>query len=94
MAPPADPGFTTRIPADTDPEAHALQIEAYRRLGGSGRMAAAFRLSAAVRRTSMAGIKMRHPEYTPDQVKQALARLVLGDTVCREVWPDRELVSP
>ena len=41
----------------------------------------------------MAGIRNRHPDYAPRQVTLALARLVLGDDLTRQVWPHEELAG-
>jgi hypothetical protein len=81
-------------PLDTAPEAHAEQLEAYRRMGGSGRLAVLLRLNQLARETAKSGIRSRHPDYDEDQVHLAYARLVLGDDLVRKVWPARPLVSP
>jgi hypothetical protein len=81
-------------PHDTEPDAHARQAEAYRRMGGSGRVAVTFRLNEWARRAAEAGIRSRHPDYGEEQVKMALRRLWLGDELTRQAWPDRELVEP
>lgn len=80
--------------ADTSPDADAIQIDAYRRLGGPGRAQVMFRLTELARRTAEAGIRRRHPGYGDAQVMLALARLVLGDDLVRSAWPDRELPEP
>jgi len=85
-----DPG----MPFDTDPAAHRVQGQIYARLGGSERVAIAFRLSDSVRRLATAGIRQRHPDYTDAQVERAFARLRLGDDLMRAIWPDRALVDP
>jgi hypothetical protein len=82
------------IAADTSPEADAAQIEAYRRMGGTGRVQVMFRLSEMTRRAAEAGIRSRHPEYGDDSVKLALARLLYGEDLVRRAWPGRELVEP
>lgn len=82
------------VPADTTPDADDVQLEAYRRLGGAGRVATMFRLNDMVRKTAMAGIKRRHPEYSEWQVEWAWQRLTLGDVLTREVFPDREPIEP
>ena len=81
-------------PIDTAADAHDVQREAYRRLGGAERVAILFRLNALVRETAMAGIRSRHPAYNDTQVHLALRRLVFGDELVRKAWPDRELVEP
>lgn len=79
---------------DTTPDAAAVQIAAYRRLGGSARVAIAFRLGTLVRETALAGIRRRHPEYDDGQARRALHRLLLGDVLMREVYPGEALVDP
>lgn len=84
----------TPIAADTSPDAHAAQLESYRRMGGTERAQIMFRLSDFARRTAMAGIRRRHPDYDDTQVLLALARLLHGDDLVRQAWPQRELVDP
>jgi hypothetical protein len=81
------------MPGDTTSDAHRAQRDIYRRLGGRERLAIMFRLNETVRRLALAGIRARHPDYSETRVRQALARLVLGDALVRAVWPDRELVD-
>ena len=85
---------STFEPLDTTADARDVQCEVYRRLGGAGRVAILFRLTAFVREPAMAGIRGRHPEYDDAQVQMAWRRLVLGDDLARKAWPDRELVDP
>lgn len=82
------------LPFDTTPDADAAQRDAYRRLGGRGRLRVAFGLTDTVRRLAIAGIRSRHPSYTDAQIRAAYARLVIGDELVRTVWPDDELVDP
>lgn len=82
------------IAADTSPGAEAVQVEAYRRMGGTGRLQVMFRLNDMTRRAAEAGIRKRHPEYDDSQVLRALARLLHGDDLVRRAWPGRELVDP
>jgi hypothetical protein len=80
-------------PFDTTLDARAAQTAIYRQVGGRERLAMAFRLTAAARSMTMAGVRTRHPDYSDEQVRFAFARIVLGDDVMRLVWPDRELVE-
>jgi hypothetical protein len=82
------------IAADTSPDADAVQVEAYRRMGGTGRVQVMFRLCEMARQAAEAGIRRRHPEYDDAHVRLALARLLYGDDLVRHAWPDRELVDP
>lgn len=82
------------VSSDTSPDADRAQIEAYRRMSGSDRLATAFRLIALARRATLSGIRARHPDYDEEQVRRAYARLVLGDQLTRAVWPRHDLVAP
>lgn len=85
----------TRMAEDTTPEAHAAQVEMYRRMTGQDRLQIAFRLNQLARATAVAGIRSRHPSYTDDQVRLALFRLLMNDDdLVRQVWPDQPLVDP
>lgn len=94
MSPAQPAGTFSSASADTDDAAHEVQLAAYRRLGAAGRLAAAFRLTDLTRRTAMAGIQARHPDYSSAELRRALARLVLGDDLTRQVWPDAKLLDP
>ena len=82
------------IAADTSPEADDVQLEAYRQMGGAGRVQVMFRLNDMVRRTAMAGIRRRHPEYGDTDVLLALAELLYGEDLVRRAWPGRRLPEP
>jgi hypothetical protein len=81
-------------PLDTSPEAQAVQDAIYRALGPYRRVETAFRLTASARALAAAGVRHRHPHYSDEQVDAAVARLVLGDDLVREVWPNRDMVEP
>jgi hypothetical protein len=82
------------VPLDTDRASHELQVDLYRRLGGTDRAAIMFRLSDFARRVSLAGIRHRHPEYDDELSLLALARLRFGDDLVGRAWPGRPLVEP
>jgi hypothetical protein len=82
------------VAADTSPEAHALQLEIYRRMGGPARCAIAFRLTELAQLAAEAGIRERHRDYDDDRVRRALFRLRLGDELMRTIWPNDDLVDP
>ncbi len=82
------------LPLDTVADANEEQLRVYRRIGGGARVAAAFRLTALVRETAIAGIRRRHPQYSGQQVLYAWQRLALGDTLFREAFPERPCLEP
>jgi len=80
--------------SDTDPEAHDVQTAAYRRMTGAQRSAIMFRLNEMARNIAAAGIRARHPDYSEQQVRRALLRLLVGDDLARAVEPGVPLLDP
>jgi hypothetical protein len=64
--------------SDTTPRAAAIQLELYRGSTAARRAQIAADLSDAVRETTIAGIRRRHPEYSDQDVTTAFLRLVYG----------------
>jgi hypothetical protein len=65
-------------PADTTRRAAALQLELYRAATPAQRAQIAVDLSDAVRETTIAGIRRRHPKYSDEEVGRAFLALVYG----------------
>ena len=80
--------------SDTTPASHSAQMEVYRRLGPAGRARLAARLSADTRELARAGIRLRHPAYTDEEVDFALRRVLYGDDLVGRAWPGRSLIEP
>jgi hypothetical protein len=70
--------FPAMAVTDTTPRAAALQLRLYREAGPSRRAQIAVDLSDAVRATTLAGIRRRHPDYSEDEVKTDFLRIVYG----------------
>jgi hypothetical protein len=71
------------IATDTSPAAAAIQLRLYREAGTARRTEIAADLSDAVRETTLAGIRRRHPEYSERDVARAFLALVYGHTDMR-----------
>ncbi len=78
-------------PRDTTTEAHAYQIDLYRRRGPEWRLRAAFEMSDEARELVRDGIRSRHPDYSERDVEAALRLLFLGERLYRETWPQEPL---
>ena len=78
-------------PADTTPEAAWVQIEAFRRMPPQKRLRMVLQLGDSLRAIVASGVRSRHPEFTPEQVKLAVIRLTLGDDLFRKVYPGMEV---
>lgn len=79
------------IPADTTMEAYLVQMAALRRLSPDRRLEMVCELNDSLREVMASGVRARHPEYSPQQVNLALARLRLGDELFRKVYPGVDL---
>jgi hypothetical protein len=65
-------------PRDTSSQANERYFEALRRLSPEQRLQVGAQLTEAVRTLTEAGVRSRHPEYTPEQVAAAMADILLG----------------
>lgn len=68
----------TRIPADTLPEAAAEQARLLAEMTPMERMRAAFDLSEATRRMTLAGLRSRHGERSEEELKERLFEICYG----------------
>jgi hypothetical protein len=79
------------IPADTTPEAARVHLMILRRMSPERRMELVCQLSDGLREVVSAGVRHRHPEYAEDQVRLAVLRIYLGDSLFRQVRPGVEI---
>ncbi len=75
------------IPRDTTLEAYRFQIQVLRRLGPEGRLKIMFDASDDLRALAAAGVRMRHPDYTEEQVRWAVTRLMAGEEAFQRLLP-------
>lgn len=78
-------------PRDTSSEAAAVQAEAFRRAGPEGRLRMALEMSEEMASVVEAGVRLRHPEYSDDEVRLAGIRIRLGDELFMAVYPDAKV---
>jgi hypothetical protein len=78
------------IPADTTIEAARKQFEILRRLGPEARLKMAFELSDNLRSIVEAGVRGRNPNYDEQKIKQEVLRLMIGETLFRQIYSDIE----
>lgn len=79
---------------DTTPEAHEIQLEAYRRMTGEQRVAIGLELTRVSRELLKEGIRRRHPGYSAEEVRWGLIRIWLGPELFARVYPDAPQVDP
>ncbi len=81
-------------PRDTSAEAHAAHMAVYRGFSGEKRMELGLRMSDEGRELARSGVALRHPEYTAEQLEDAVRVLYLGREVFEQVWPGRRVPAP
>jgi hypothetical protein len=79
---------------DTTADADAVQLALYRQMTAPQRFATAARMSVTARELALAGIRHRHPDYSSDQARLALFRLLVGDELFGRAWPAAALLAP
>jgi hypothetical protein len=75
------------VPLDTTLEAARVYFATLKKLGPERRVQMAVELTRSMRRGVEAGVRMRHPEYTEDEVRLAVLRLMVGDELFRQCCP-------
>lgn len=81
-------------PRDTTPTAYRTQLEIYRQMSASERLALGLRLSADLQRVVADGVRFRHPEYDTRMLEYSVRRLRLGTRSFGEAYPREPLVAP
>lgn len=72
--------------SDTHPKMEALQIQFIRRMPAWKKVAIVDDLNETVKTLAISGIKQRHPEAAPEQIRRMLADLMLGAELARKVY--------
>lgn len=78
------------IPADTTIEAARKQFEILRRLGPEARAKMAFAMSDNLRSIVESGVRFRHPDYDEQEIQKEVLRLMIGESLFKQVYPDTE----
>jgi hypothetical protein len=81
-------------PLDTSPEAERVQAEIFRRMTPERKLRAAAELTQLVRQSLAEGVRMRHPEYSEEQVRLAMIRLTLPESLFFAVYPNAKEITP
>lgn len=76
------------MPPDTTVEAERKQFEILRRLDAQTRLNMACELSDHLRNIVEAGVRLRHPEYDEHKVNRQVVRLMIGETLFKQICTD------
>ncbi|UCC64513.1 MAG: hypothetical protein JSV36_05505 [Anaerolineae bacterium] len=75
---------------DTLPSAQAIQAQIYRAMSPARKLRAAFEMFEFALQLARTGTRMRHPDWTEEQVEVEARRLVTGTTFYRGAKDVRE----
>lgn len=82
------------IDRDTSPEARAVQLAVYARMGPARRVELAFELSERMRELAVEGIRARSPELSLAEARRILWRKLLGDELFHAAFPEAAPARP
>lgn len=78
-------------PRDTTAEAALIRVEIFRCMTPERRLRMALEMGDTLRKFVAAGVRLRHPQHSEEQVKLAVFRLTLGDALFREAYPGMDI---
>ncbi len=79
---------------DTSNDAEKVQIEIIRRMSSSERLELAIDLTDTSRKMLAEGVRQRHPEYTEDEVRLAVIRLLIPEALFINAYPQYVSIRP
>ena len=74
------------LSSDTHPKIEQLQIELIRRMPSWKKFSLVDGLNETVRTLAVSGIRERHPDASPEEIRFMLAQLMLGEELARKVY--------
>ncbi len=77
-------------PSDTRPEAERLMIELMRRASPEKKLHMVGQLCEMVRTLALEGLRTRHPDASPEELRRRLADLLLGPELAKKVYGPME----
>jgi hypothetical protein len=85
--------MTTLYP-DTHPEAERVQIELLRHAPAWRRTQIVAQLNEMVRTLALTGLRQRHPDGSPQQLRRMLADQILGEELAEKIYGPIQPDSP
>lgn len=80
--------------SDTSASTAKMRAQIFRRMTPAEKVAIVAQMSEEARELARVGIRLRHSDYSPDEVEHALHRLLVGDAVADKAWPDFTHLRP
>jgi hypothetical protein len=74
--------------SDSSASTAQMRAEIFRRMTPAEKAAIVEQMSEEARELARVGIRLRHPDYSSNEVEHALHRLLVGDALADKAWPD------
>ncbi len=81
-------------PSDTLAEIEEIQLDIIRKMSPEKRLELAIQLYETEQNLLSEGIRSRHPEYTEEEIRLALIRILLGNEQFEVVYPYSKGIKP
>lgn len=81
-------------PLDTTIEAERVQFDILRKMPPAQRLRCACNLTQSVRNLLAQGARSRHPDYSEEQIRLAVIRLILPESLFMVVYPHAKDIVP
>ena len=77
------------IPADTSEDAAVMQLRVLRKMDTNARGEMALQLCQTVHQMLEDGVRARNPQFDDKAVQRTVVRLMIGDRLFKEVFPEQ-----
>jgi ABC-type transport system involved in cytochrome bd biosynthesis fused ATPase/permease subunit len=79
----------TALYPDTNAKAERIQIELLRRAPAWRKVQMVAQLNETVRTLALSGLRQRHPNASPQELRRLLADIILGESLAEKVYGRR-----
>ncbi|AEH51731.1 hypothetical protein [Pseudothermotoga thermarum] len=79
---------------DTPTELEKAQIEILRKMPPEKRLKMSIELTENTIKLLKEGVRNRHPEYSDEEVKFAVIKILLGEELFKKVYPQFKEIKP
>jgi hypothetical protein len=80
--------------SDTSASTAKMRAAIFRRMTPAEKVAIVEQMSEEARELARVGIRLRHSDYSPDEVEHALHWLLVGNALADKAWPDFAHLRP
>jgi hypothetical protein len=80
----------TALYPDTNSEAERVQIELMQRAPAWRKLQMVAQMNETVRTLALSGLRQRHPNASPQELRRLLADLILGEALAEKVYGRRQ----